>query len=222
MHSSTGPGTPALWDTGLHTHGFSFTLQFTSGGTFPYRCTLHAQTGTVFVASQNVPPTVALTSPTNGATFAAPWTGTIQASAADSDGTVAKVDFFAGATKLGTVSNPPPSLSLSVSNLAAGDYTLTAVATDNSGAANTSAGVLIHLLAPSPILLNSPHWTAPASFQFSYTATPGLSYVVQRSGSLPNFVPLRTNVAESTPVVFVDTAASGPVNFYSVKLLPNP
>ena len=59
-----------------------------------------------------MPPSVAITSPTNGATFAAPWTGTIHATVSDPDGTVSKVDFFAGATRLGTVTNPPASTEL--------------------------------------------------------------------------------------------------------------
>src|SRR5436190_9778943 len=63
-HSSTGPGTPALWDSGLHSSGFTFTNKFTSAGSFPYRCVLHGgapnfQTGLVAVvqAPINVPPT---------------------------------------------------------------------------------------------------------------------------------------------------------------------
>src|SRR5437899_12452127 len=76
-HSSTGPGTPALWDSGIHSGtGFTFTQAFPSSGSFAYRCVIHGsfgQVGNVTVqASQNVPPTVGLTSPTNGAVFAAP------------------------------------------------------------------------------------------------------------------------------------------------------
>ena len=44
----------------------------------------------------NVPPTVSLTTPVGGATFTAPATIAIAATATDSDGTVAKVDFYAG------------------------------------------------------------------------------------------------------------------------------
>ena len=100
-------------------------------------------------AGGNAPPQVAITSPTNGATFIAPWTGTIQAAASDADGTLTKVDFFAGMTLLGTVDNPSANPSLTVTKLAAGSYMLTAVATDNGGASSTSAGVTISVVAPS-------------------------------------------------------------------------
>ena len=51
----------------------------------------------------NVPPTVSLTTPVGGATFTAPATIAIAATATDSDGTVAKVDFYAGATLSGRI-----------------------------------------------------------------------------------------------------------------------
>ena len=51
----------------------------------------------------NNPPTISITSPASGAVINAPASVTINASAADSDGTVSKVDFYDGATLLGTV-----------------------------------------------------------------------------------------------------------------------
>jgi plastocyanin len=223
-HNTTGPGTPALWASATQSSG-SFTHQFGSAGSFAYVCTIHVafgMHGTVNVQAADVPPTVSLTSPTNGAIFAAPWTGSIQGSDSDSDGTVTQVVLFAGATKVGTVGNPPASFNFGVTNLAAGNYTLSAVATDNGGATNTSAGIAIQVLTPVPILLSSPQRTSPTSFQFLYTATPGLSYVVKRSGELPNFIPIHTNRASSSPVTFLDSQATGGLNFYSVTLVPNP
>src|SRR5205085_1744763 len=46
----------------------------------------------------NIPPTVSITSPSNNATFNAPATITIDATAGDSDGTVSQVDFYANGT----------------------------------------------------------------------------------------------------------------------------
>jgi hypothetical protein len=89
----------------------------------------------------NTPPTVALTAPASGAAFTAPATVAIAASASDSDGSVAKVEFFQGATKLGEDASAP--YTFSWTNVAAGSYNLTAKATDNAGAVTTSSAVAI-------------------------------------------------------------------------------
>ena len=54
----------------------------------------------------DVPPTVAITSPTNGASFTAPAIVPITATASDSDGSVTNVAFFDGATLLGRDQQP--------------------------------------------------------------------------------------------------------------------
>ncbi len=153
-HSTTCTSSPGLWDSGVRMEPFSFSHTFTSGGQFAYWCTVHTSlmTGSVTVNAGNAPPTVAITSPANNATFTAPWTGTIKATASDTDDAVSTVQFFAGATSLGTVANPPVNLSLTVNNLAAGTYTLKAVATDSRGASTTSAGVTIHVVTPTGVI----------------------------------------------------------------------
>jgi len=98
-----------------------------------------------FASGANLPPSVSLTSPTNGQSFTPPASITINASASDGDGTVAKVEFYQGATKLGEDTTSP--YSYSWTGVAAGSYTLTAIATDNSGATTTSAGVGINVNA---------------------------------------------------------------------------
>ena len=97
-------------------------------------------TGTV-VNPGNQSPVVSITSPAANATFNAPASVTINASASDADGTVSKVEFYNGATKLGEDATSP--YTYSWSNVAAGSYSLTAKATDNSGAVTTSGTVSI-------------------------------------------------------------------------------
>lgn len=152
-HSTTSTSNPMFWDSGITTQPFSFSHIFPAAGNFPYWCTVHGNfmTGMVNVNAVNVPPSVRITSPTNNATFLAPWSGTISATVSDPDDTVSRVQFFAGATSLGTVTNPPGNLSLHA-NLAAGNYVLTAVATDSRGAAATSAGVTIHVTTPEAVI----------------------------------------------------------------------
>ena len=60
----------------------------------------------------------------------------LAATASDPDGTVSKVEFFNGATKLGEDTTAP--YSFTWNSVTAGNYTLTARATDNQGATTTS------------------------------------------------------------------------------------
>jgi hypothetical protein len=119
---------------------------FDTGGVIGYLDNLTAQ-GSVGLPP-NAPPAVNITNPTNGATFTEPASITITAVATDNDGTVTRVDFFAGATPLGTVTNAGNnSFSLTWSNVVAGSYSLTATATDNGGGASTSSPVSITVSA---------------------------------------------------------------------------
>lgn len=94
-----------------------------------------------FPGGGNQLPAVSITSPSNGATFTAPASVTIDATAADTDGTISKVEFFQGTTKLGEDLNSP--YSFSWTNVGAGTYSLTAKATDNSNGTKTSTPVSI-------------------------------------------------------------------------------
>ena len=89
----------------------------------------------------NSQPTVTLTQPSDGATFTAPATVTLAAIASDADGTVAKVEFFNGQTKLGEDTSAP--YSFTWSGVGAGTYTLTARATDDLGGVTTSVASTI-------------------------------------------------------------------------------
>ncbi|MES2730700.1 MAG: PA14 domain-containing protein [Bacteroidota bacterium] len=94
-----------------------------------------------YTNASNAAPTVNLTAPTNAATFPAGSTITLTANAADSDGSITKVEFFRDATSLG-IDNAAP-YSVAFSNASAGNYALKAVATDNQGTATNSAIVNI-------------------------------------------------------------------------------
>ncbi|MCX6872494.1 MAG: Ig-like domain-containing protein [Verrucomicrobia bacterium] len=83
------------------------------------------------------PPTVAITSPANNATVGVNFT--IDATATD-NGTVSSVDFYDGATLLGS-DDTGPSYSYAWNGTPAGPHVLTAVAWDNDGHSTTSAVV---------------------------------------------------------------------------------
>jgi hypothetical protein len=96
----------------------------------------------------NIPPTVSITAPANGASFTAPASINITANAADADGSVTNVQFFNGTTSLGTDNTAP--YSFSWTGVAAGTYSITAKATDNRGATTTSAAVSVTVTGTTP------------------------------------------------------------------------
>lgn len=100
----------------------------------------------------NEPPQVTITTPANNTTFDVPATVAVSASATDQGGTITKVDFFNDKTLLGSDNAAP--YTYSWTNVPAGTYTLTAVATDNGGASATSTPVTIIIINPNiPSLL---------------------------------------------------------------------
>lgn len=97
----------------------------------------------------NVPPTSTLTAPATGATFLAPATIVLSASASDTDGSVTGVTFYANGSVIGTASASP--YTVSWAGVGAGTYALTAVAVDNAGATTTSSPVNVTVTAaPAP------------------------------------------------------------------------
>jgi hypothetical protein len=103
-------------------------------------------------------PAVTLTQPTDGATFSAPATVNLSATASDTDGTVTKIEFFNGTTKLGEDTTAP--YSFTWSGVPAGNYTLTARATDDVGGTATSAASRITVVSntntPPAVSITSP------------------------------------------------------------------
>jgi hypothetical protein len=101
--------------------------------------------------SSNRAPTAAISSPTPGLTFNAPANITIQATASDADGSIARVEFYQGANRLGEDTTAP--YSFVWNNVPAGDYRLLVRAVDNLGAAADSAPVLISVGGSKPDLV---------------------------------------------------------------------
>ncbi len=129
----------------------------------------------------NVPPNVSIVTPTNDSSFLSQPNVEITASAFDSNGWVTSVEFLANAKSVGTVSNSPftawPAQPFALreshgapvpvipgrhsnrfsyvwTNVPAGTYALTAIATDNAGLQTTSAAVNITVTTnlPTPMV----------------------------------------------------------------------
>jgi len=97
--------------------------------------------------ASNLPPSVSITNPVDGASFPASTPVTINASASDPDGSVTSVEFFDGATSLGVDTTAPYSVN---GSFYPGSHSLTAVATDNLGLSATSA-VISLTITSTPI-----------------------------------------------------------------------
>jgi regulation of enolase protein 1 (concanavalin A-like superfamily) len=92
-------------------------------------------------ASTNQPPSVSLTAPTAGSSFIAPAAITLTATAADPENQLSQVQFYSGSTLLATDTAAP--YSFTWSGVAAGTYTIKAVATDAGGLSRSSATITI-------------------------------------------------------------------------------
>lgn len=98
------------------------------------------------VAPANAEPTVTILAPAEGQSFIPGQTIVISAAASDSDGTISKVEFFNGSSKIGEKTSAP--YLFSWTNAPAGTLMLTAKATDNGGAVKTAIGVQITVQTP--------------------------------------------------------------------------
>ncbi|MEO8524776.1 MAG: PQQ-dependent sugar dehydrogenase [Caldimonas sp.] len=121
----------------------------------------------------NLPPTVTLTAPATGTTGVAI---VLTATAADSDDSVANVEFFdAATTKLGEDMTSPYTFSWTPTTV--GAHSLTARATDSQGAMTTSAAVVVTVSPPVSADTTPPTaaLTAPANLAAGLTGTVTLS-----------------------------------------------
>jgi regulation of enolase protein 1 (concanavalin A-like superfamily) len=125
----------------------------------------------------NQPPTSTLTAPANGATYTAPATVTMSATASDADGTIARVEFYNGPTLLNTDTTAP--YAFTWSSVPAGTYGIRAIAYDNSGASATPSTASITVTAPAnqpptatlTAPANGATYTAPATVTMTATAS---------------------------------------------------
>lgn len=109
--------------------------------------TTTSSVATVTVKGPNAGPAVTIIKPGVNAQFSQGDNVSIEATATDSDGSIAKVEFYAGSQLITTEKNAP--YEATITNIQAGTYTLTAVATDNDGKKTTSVGVPITVVLGS-------------------------------------------------------------------------
>jgi hypothetical protein len=139
----------------------------------------------------DIPPTVSISTPTNGSSFVAPANITIVAAASDSDGTITNLELFNRTTKLGQSTNS--TFTFTWTNVASGAYSLTAIATDNLGAATTSSSVDITVITSTNMLLRYQLFTTNGSLGLSIFPTVAQPYALDASSNLINWASIFTN-----------------------------
>ncbi len=103
-----------------------------------------AVSGTITVnAAANIAPTVSITNPTTGVCAEQGSTITLTATATDSDGTIATVAFYNGASLIGTASGTGP-YTYEWTAPTSGAYTITAQATDNDTETTISNAITVN------------------------------------------------------------------------------
>ena len=140
----------------------------------------------------NPPPAIVLTAPAGNATnFTAAASVTVSAEADSAYNPIGFVSFYANGAFLGSVTNPP--YTLTETGVAAGNYSLTALAVDGSGISSTSAPVNITVAAGSgmPYGLTT-NAAVPAFLNMPATYTGTLPALLSGTGAFsdtPNRIP---------------------------------
>jgi Bacterial Ig domain len=162
-----------------------------------------------------------IVSPKDGALLAAPATFTFSAEMLVSAfGTVA-AQFFVGTNLVGevitNVTATAPPVSLTVSNLPAGEYKLSVRDRYANLLPNKSINIRVANLG-----VQSPHLALDGRFQFDIvTSYPGRQTVIQASENLLDWVPISTNQPASNSFTFTESSpATNSHRFYRVFVPP--
>ncbi len=209
FHSTTSDS--SLWDSGVFNTGHTFTNIFPTAGYFPYHCIVHGFTGSVTVEAPNVVTNV-----------------DIQPSAFSPSNITIHVNDMVQWTWVSDFHSTTSPTALWDSGVQTTGY----VFTNTFSTAGTfpyfcvvhgfTGNVTVQAAGGPPPLLTAPQFIPPSTFEFNYNAALGLNYVVQRSPDLTVWLPLATNQAASTSILFQDTNAAAAAGFYRVLRLPNP
>jgi len=166
------------------TSPYTYTWTGVATGTYPLTAKATDSLGSVTTSAAvsvtvKAPPapTVSLTAPATGASFTAPGTiaMTATATAKATGATISKVEFFNTGVLVGTATASPYTYTLT--NVSVGSYSLTAKATDSLGAATTSSAVAVTVKAPAAptVSLTAPtsgsSYTGPATIVLKASAT---------------------------------------------------
>lgn len=166
-HFEVGPhiiaGTPgvggqfeATWSNAtVGTHTVTASVNYISGGQLVELTSDSIQI--TVTQDPNIPPEVAITSPAQGATFAAPATLTVESAASDPDGTVVHVRYVSSHPHIiaDQVRASPP-YQAQWQDVPSGNYVIYAEATDNAQATTLSDPLSVTVSPPADVVVIAP------------------------------------------------------------------
>ncbi len=171
----------------------------------------------------NAPPSIAITTPAEGATFNAPANVTITATGSDSDGIVVRTELYEGTTLLASASSG--TVTFQREYPVAGEFTLSAKAMDDEGAVAASTPVKIKVLqqATGPfeianlaLVPNNPDFS---QLKLTVTGNPGVTFRVQRSTDLKVWIDESTQVMAGTSMdVLLDRPVGAQLQYYQLAI----
>jgi len=184
-------------------------------------------------AAENQPPAVNITNPKTGDSFPTGLEIPFMTTVTDRDGPVARIEFFVNGVRLWTCTNPVYATGVMWNTGGAGTYTLTATATDLSGATTTSSEVIVLVSAddlakieaadPAQAKLSRPDHAVLTRLpgdvlHFGVPGDDGRPYRVEVSEDLTHWTPVSDTVADGGRVVFVQPRVTGfKHRFYRVR-----
>jgi hypothetical protein len=189
----------------------------------------------VVTTPANAAPSVSVTAPVNGATLNLGTSFDLRATATDTDGTIASVVFFNGASQImGTVTNAGNVYTLNWTPAATGNISITARATDNGGRSTTSAAVNAYVQDPNagfgiipvtancsesdvfcmPIAVNGAITNAigfdiPLTYDRTEVHPTGAVYVRQNLVTNYNYVSTYVNIDDAAGTMYISLAING-------------
>jgi len=161
---------------------------------------------TLETTAPNQTPQVTLTTPANNASFAAPGSVQLAATATDADGSVVSVSFYANGAHVGTPSAAP--WSMTWSNVPAGTYSVTAVAKDNAGGSRTSTAASITVSGSTSPPTNPP----PTSQLRGVVFNPSSNHDSSVNSYIVEFFASGADTSTATPVRTQDVGKPTPVS----------
>ncbi len=169
----------------------------------------------------NASPSITLTAPGTCTAFLTGDSIALSATASDTDGSIARVEFWANGVKLGEDVSAPYTWDWAGPR-PVGQHLVWATAFDNGGANTSSTTANIQSVAFTLTPISAQRLTNPDRTVFTIRTTlpAGRNYVIEWTANLTDWTLLQSGTSNGTPIELIDIAAGIERRFYHVRLVP--